>query len=155
MKAASKLRDEGEALWGDCEDEIQEEESKRIAAQEDALEVRIRDQFDIPYGVCLFPQECVQEPDLEPFMKFAKWWVKGEWDDEIADLFCYHYCEMVEVDYFWVLMEQPGYYYTSKWKEWNGEPTYDDLLPELKAIGTRSKRNAQMNFKLNFGHGIA
>ena len=87
-------------------------------------------------------------------MKFAKWWVKGEMNDESFELFTFHFCEITEVDYFWVLMDQPGFYYTSRWKEYNGEPTYAELESELKQIGTRSKKKQRINFKLTIGHGM-
>lgn len=130
-----------------------ETQEKKHADEYDNAESRIRDKYNIPYGVCLFPFECANESDIPVFMKFAKWWVKGEMNDESFELFTFHFCEIVEVDYFWVLMDQPGFFYVNRWKERNGEPTYAELESELKQIGTRSKKKQRINFKLNIGHG--
>lgn len=88
-------------------------------------------------------------------MKFAKWWVNGEMNDDSFSLFYFHFSEIVEIDFFWVLMDQPAFFYKSHWKEYAGEPTYAELESELKQIGTRSKKKQRIDFKLNIGHGIA
>lgn len=116
----------------------------------DEIETSARNENQIPYGVCLFVEEAsTHKEDFDLFMKMAKWWVKGEMNEDSFDLFTFHFCEIAEVDYFWVLMEQPGFYYTDSWKEWDGQPTYAELEKELKQIGTRSKKKAKINFKLS------
>jgi len=112
----------------------------------------VEDKYEIPYGVSLMISEAMTVTDIPQFLKFAKWWVQGEMTEEIFDLFCFHYGEVTEVDYFWVLMDQPGFYYLSDWPDHTNEPTHIELKPELKQIGTRSKKKARMNFKMNFGH---
>jgi hypothetical protein len=113
---------------------------------------QVEDKYEIPYGVSLMVSEAMTVTDIPQFLKFAKWWVQGEMTEEIFDLFCFHYGEVTEVDYFWVLMDQPGFYYLSDWPDHTNEPTHIELKPELKQIGTRSKKKARMNFKMNFGH---
>jgi len=132
-------------------EQIKNQQEKDTKASDDA-ESKIRQKFNIPYGVCLFPQESANESDIPLFMKMAKWWVKGEMDDESFELFTFHFCEIVEVDYFWILMDQPGFFYAHRWKDRNGEPTYAELESELKQIGTRSKKKKRIDFKLNIGH---
>jgi hypothetical protein len=117
-------------------------------------EEEARSKNQIPYGVCLFPGDSiVDERDKALFLKLAKWWVKGEMNDESFDLFIFHFSEIVEIDFFWVLMDQPAFFYKSRWKDYAGEPTYAELESELKQIGTRSKKKQRIDFKLNIGHG--
>lgn len=125
-----------------------EEESDQEMSEDHA-----RDKYDIPYGVCLFPDEAMRLSEKDLFMKFAKWWVKGELDEESFNLFTFHFCEIVEVDYFWVLMDQPGYWYPKRWQKPDSEPNFNDLEPELKQIGTRSKKKQKIKFKLPTSHG--
>jgi len=133
-------------------EQIKAQEEKDAKAYDDA-ETKIRKKYNIPYGVCLFPGECANESDIPVFMKFAKWWVKGEMNEESFELFTFHFCEIVEVDYFWILMDQPGFFYSHRWKDCNIEPTYAELEPEFRQIGTRLKKKQHINFKLNYGHG--
>lgn len=116
-------------------------------------EEHARQKYDIPYGVCLFPLEAAWDCDKELFMKFAKWWLKGELDENSFNLFTFHFGEIVEVEYFWVLMDQPGYWYPKRWQKPDSEPNFNDLEPELKRIGTRSKKKQKIKFKLPTGHG--
>jgi hypothetical protein len=111
-----------------------------------------RDKYSIPYGVCLFPIEGVDSRDVETFMKFAEWWASGKMTDKIFDLFNFHFCEIVEVDFYWVLMDQPGFYYKDQWRN-PSDHDYSTMEAELKQIGTRSKKKAKMKFKLQIGHG--
>lgn len=115
-------------------------------------EQKIRIKYGIPYGVCLFPLECADMRDKDLFMKFAKIWLKGEMDDEAFEFFTFHFAEIVEIDFFWVLMDQPAFYYKNIWKDYNGEPDYYDLMPDLYKIGTRSKKKKKINFNVNIGH---
>jgi hypothetical protein len=132
---------------------IWETDQARFTDEDFLNEKPFRDKYAIPYGVCLFPGEAINKEDIPVFMKFAKWWVKGEMTDEAFELFTFHFCEIVEVDFFWVLMDQPGFYYHKKWHQLNGQLTYKDLENELRKIGTRSKKKCKINFKLNIGHG--
>lgn len=128
-------------------------ENKRIEA--------IREKYQIPEGVHLMGECAINDWDISVFMKFAKWWVNGEMNDEIFDVFIFHFCEVVEVDFYWVLMEESGNYYGLGLKEKDEDDIdvelcgFKRLEPELKRIGTRSKKKAKMNFMLHFGHGFA
>jgi hypothetical protein len=125
----------------------------------DAYRKYIKDKVDeynkkmeIPYGVSLMEGCGMISSDIPKFMKFAKWWVKGEMTEEIFELFIYHYSEIIEVDYFWVLMEAPGEWYGMYDESLKSDPNFVLLEPELKRIGTRSKKKAKMKFKLHYGH---
>lgn len=85
-------------------------------------------------------------------MIFAKWWIKGEMTDEIIDLFMFHYCEINEVDFYWVLMDEPGNYYGLGIEGDRSQCGYEILESEFKRIGTRSKKKARINFKMEIGH---
>lgn len=113
---------------------------------------KIREKHQIPDGVYLMGGCAATHHDIPIFMKFAKWWVKGEWDDEIAGLFLFHFCEIAEIDFYWVLMEEPGNYCGLGCND-EDDHGYVNLEPELLRIGTRSKRKAKINFKLKIGHG--
>lgn len=134
----------------ECRDEFQADEFE--ADEFDESEKKYRDKYDIPYGVCLFPEESAFHSDKDIFMKFAKMWVRGSMDEEIFQLFTFHFGEIVELDYNWILMESPSFYYESKWPDKGDQPNLDEMEAELKRIGTRSKKKARINFKLNIGH---
>jgi hypothetical protein len=123
--------------------------------------------LEIPEGVHLMACCGMIMSDIPQFMKFAKWWLKGEMTDEMFDLFCFHYCEIVEVDYFWVLMDEPGNYYGAGLEELAGSRDssesnegssdldtrgYVKLEQELRRIGTRSKKKAKLSFQMKIGH---
>ena len=138
---------DGEAILA-----IPDEKEFDAAIEKTETEARAKNQS--PYGGCLFPRDSiVDERDKALFLKLAKWWVKGEMNEESFDLFSFHFSEIVEIDFFWVLMDQPAFFYTSRWKDYAGEPTFAELESELKQIGTRSKKKQRINFKLNIGHG--
>ena len=117
--------------------------------------LKYRSQLEIPNGVHLMSLCGMIPSDIPRFMIFAKWWIKGEMTEEIFNLFCYHYEEVVEVDYFWVLMDEPGNYYGDG-LECRGEDSefcgFSRLEGELRRIGTRSKKKAKLNFQMSFGH---
>lgn len=115
----------------------------------ETIESEAREKNQIPYGVCLFPDDdsIVDAGSKALFLKCAKCWVKGEMDDETFDAFIFHFEEFVEIDYFWVLMDQPAFYYLSRWKDYAGEPTSAELEPELRQIGTRSKKKRRINIE--------
>ena len=165
LGATNYLRDRGvgdnatdydsyEAFYGTDDESLTDEESSELYEERERIaELEAMEKYQIPYGVWLDPGLGINESDTDCFMQFAKWWVEGKMDDEIYDTFIFHFCEVVEVDYFWVLMDQPGYFYEYKWPEWTNEPTCIELEPELKQIGTRSKKKATMKYLLNIGHG--
>lgn len=115
---------------------------------------KIRSKYKIPYGVHLMGECAINDSDIPVFMEFAKLWVNGEMDDEMFELFTFHFCEIVEVDYFWVLMSKPAFYYENTWAQYNGEPTYAEMEGELKLIGTKSHKKRKIGFGLNIGHGF-
>lgn len=145
------------------DDEV-DESPESIAADELKEKERIkkiREKHSIPDGVYLMGGCAINDKDIAPFMQFAKWWVKGQWTDEIANLFLFHYCEIVEVDFYWVLMDDPANYcglgiegcIDENNEEWRNECGYIRLEPELKRIGMRSRKKAIINFELYIGHG--
>lgn len=143
---AARAENDDYPEYSDDEYPSDEDEKK----MEDARIKLIREKYQIPYGVHLMHGCGMRNFEIPIFMKFAKWWVKGEMDEKIFALFTFHFCEIQEVDFYWVLMDQPGFYYDQEWADRNGEPTFTELESELKSIGTRSKKKAKMTFQLNF-----
>lgn len=134
-------------LTEDEQNEYEKQDNLERAKNEDQVRVK----YDIPDGVFLFPVEGLLLGDIKKFMKFAKWWIEGKMDDEIFSVFHHHYEEVIEVDYVWVLMGVPSFYYDNESLDGDG---HDKLIDELKNIGTRSKNKAKLNFKLHIGHDI-
>lgn len=145
--------EETQKIWeGSLEEYPSEEDYEKHEAKR---KKEIREKYQIPDGVHLMDECAINYEDIPVFMKFAKWWVKGEMNEESFDLFCYHFCEVVEVDFFWVLMDEPGNYYEIGMKKGSSRDDcgFVRLEPELKRIGTRSKKSQKINFKLTIGHG--
>ena len=131
----------------DEQNEYEKQDNLERAKNEDQVRVK----YDIPDGVFLFPVEGLLLGDIKKFMKFAKWWIEGKMNDEIFSVFHHHYEDVIEVDYVWVLMGVPSFYYDNESLDGDG---HDKLIDELKNIGTRSKNKANLNFKLHIGHDI-
>jgi hypothetical protein len=116
---------------------------------------KIRSKYQIPYGVHLMGECAINHSDIPVFMQFADLWMDGAMTNELMDVFIFHFCEVVEVDFFWVLMDKPSFYYCNTWKEYKGEPTYADMEEDFRKIGTMSQDKRELGFKLGFHHGFA
>ena len=148
VKASEKCRDFRDAFLSEDYIDSDDEDEKFTEGME-KIKSEAREKYQIPYGVILFHEEqgMAETIDKAEFMKFAKWWVKGEMTDQIFEYFCSYFDNMAEIDYYWVLMEQPAYFFPWEWPEHTNEPTFEELEPELKQIGTRSKKKAWMSFE--------
>ena len=162
VEASKELYEFRESLYSDYKDdpEATPEQIKEKAEKYDKItsdeELRIREKYEIPDGVFLFLEEGLIDDDKPVFMKFAKLWATGQMDDDSFYLFTFHFDEINEVDYFWVLMDKPANYYNEGMDTGSSQDKcgYVTLEPELKRIGTRSKKKGRINFKLTFGHGF-
>lgn len=99
------------------------------------LKASLRFKYDIPKEVYLWGQEGKNTVFLLQAKKHITAFVKGELDDlTFSDLyFFFEECE--ECDYPWILIEKAAGFYGSG----GSECLIDELLPELKSIGCRSK----------------
>lgn len=111
-------------------------ENLETEAEIDNLKTNLRKKYDIPKEVHLFGDE---EGEFKTFLPQAKKhiaaFVRGELDDlTFSDLYFY-FEECRECDYPWILIEKPAGFYSSG----GAECIIDELLPELKSIGCRSR----------------
>ena len=100
------------------------------------LKASLRFKYEIPKEVNLWmQQEGDSRTDLLQTKKHIAAFVKGELDDlTFSDLYFY-FEECCECDYPWILIEKAAGFYGSG----GSECLIDELLPELKSIGCRSK----------------
>lgn len=96
---------------------------------------KIRAKYDIPEGVHLFSLDGhLYKEDAKTCKHHIASFVKGKLTEEgILDLI-FFFEEIAECDYGWILADRPMGFY--------GKPRADDIddvLREIKAIGTRSR----------------
>ena len=115
------------------------------------LKLQFMHDNEISYGVVFLGSEYDWiDGDTKLFMRFAKWWLQGAMSDEMFDLFIFHYEEVIEIDYAWVLTNKPSFYYFQE----KSREDYESQIQTLREIGTRDKKvNKAINFKLKLGHG--
>lgn len=104
------------------------------------FKISLKLKYDIPDGVHLFGNYSDDEGYYRIFLNQTKKhiisFVKGELDDlSFSDLY-FFFEEIAECDYPWVLIEKPTGFYGSE----GYKCIIEDLLPELKSIGCRSKK---------------
>ncbi len=97
---------------------------------------QIRKKHKIPQGVFLFGDSGLTSDDMRHFMISARLWFKGEMTNEDFNSFVFHYGEIAEVDYFWVLMNKPAFFYGDAWGNVEDCNSYEKLEAELRKIGT-------------------
>ena len=115
----------------------------------DALKSQAMSDHSIPYGVAFLGGGLGWlEGDTKLFMRFATWWIQGAMTSEMFDLFHFHYEEIIEIDYGWILTERPSFYYSDEMKR----EDLERMTETLKSIGIRDgKSNKSIYFKLPIG----
>ena len=115
------------------------------------LEHEFKHKYEIPHGVVFLGSEQAWiDGDTKLFMRFATWWIQGAMTNELFNLFVMHYEEVIEIDYTWILMDRPSFYYFDE----TTREDYESRIEMLRAVGIRDeKRNKCINFKLRFSHG--
>ena len=102
----------------------------------ETLKTSLRYKYDIPKEVNLWiDQEGDSRTDLLKTKKYIAAFVKGELDELTFSDLCFYFEECCECDYPWILIEKPAGFYGSGCSEC----FIDELLPELKSIGCRSR----------------
>jgi hypothetical protein len=105
------------------------------------MQIKIRQQFDIPESVFLFISECEGKLTTENFRLISpriKDWLHGKMTDEgFADMYLF-FEEDAQCDWGWILMEMPFYYFQRGTLAPEGFND-DENVGELKKIGTRSR----------------
>ena len=96
----------------------------------------IREKHNIPQGVYLFGESGLRSDDIRHFMSCAKLWNEGEMSETVFNDFLFHYGEIAEVDYFWVLMNKPAFFY----HESNSVNGYKELEDEFKLLGITPRK---------------
>lgn len=96
----------------------------------------LQNKYDIPREVFLFSCDGDSRASLIESKKHISAFVKGELNDlTFSDLYFY-FEEISECDYSWILIEKPAGFYGAG----GSKCLIDDILPELKSIGCRSKK---------------
>jgi hypothetical protein len=144
VEAEQEYQTSKDKLFELGEDEYTEENRK-------ALKQQAMSNHSIPHGVAFLGGGLGWiAGDTKLFIRFSTWWIQGAMTSELFDLFHYHYEEIIELDYGWVLTDRPSFHYSPE-----AEPEdFHRRIEMLKEVGIRdSKRNKCINFKLSIGHG--
>jgi hypothetical protein len=135
IKAATEYHEES---YGDIESEEPNENARP--------ESYFREKYDIPEGVFLFDpcEEGWSESDVALFKPFIKHWVSGRLRSSEANSMHFWFMEFREIDYGWVFMERPCFFYSSPTPpELESDEAYAEYLAKLDAdfieIGSRSR----------------
>lgn len=99
------------------------------------LKNTLRYKYDLPKEVCLWMEEGENKTFLPQAKKHIAAFVRGELDDSTFSDLCFFFGELEECDYPWILIEKPAGFYGAG----GSKCIIDELLPELKSIGCRSK----------------
>ena len=114
-----------------------QEELSALEEMDDGNELaeKIRAKYDIPEGVHLFSLAGqLNRYDVKTCKHHIASFVKGKLTEEgILDLI-FFFEEIAECDYGWILVERPMGFYSKPSCE-----DMDDVLLEIKSIGTRSR----------------
>jgi hypothetical protein len=118
----------------DVPENAQNERSDEII---NSLKEKIRAKYDIPDGVHLFSEgldAALLKRDAKIIMPFIASFVKGKLSEDAMSEMYFFFEECAECDYGWILIEREMGFYNAP-----SSNDIDDVILEIRSIGTRSK----------------
>jgi hypothetical protein len=119
------------------ERDAEEKDDKRIM---DSIN-DARSRHDIPAGVAFLCVECqFTQSDVNGFKKWFRYWVAGTLTQEDMDDMHFYFAECDEIDFCWVFMDKPSFYYS--WQTGEKPHGFDlnALIREWFEVGMRTRR---------------